>query len=59
MIAIINRHRAYKEFREEREDQIDDGKWDYRRLMVRMSAWSTNPDYHEIVLQAIVDNKLP
>ena len=59
MIAIINRHRAYKEFREEREDQIDDGKWDYRRLMVRMSAWSTNPDYHEIVLQAIVDSKLP
>ena len=59
MIAIINRHRAYKEFRQEREDQIDDGKWDYRRLMVRMSAWSTNPDYHEIVLQAIVDSKLP
>ena len=59
MIAIINRHRAYKEFREEREDQIDSGKWNYRRLMVRMSAWSTNPDYHEIVLQAIVDNKLP
>jgi uncharacterized FlgJ-related protein len=59
MIATINRHRAYKEFREEREDQIDDGKWDYRRLMVRMSAWSTNPDYHEIVLQAIVDSKLP
>jgi uncharacterized FlgJ-related protein len=59
MIAIINRHRAYKEFREEREDQIDAGKWNYRRLMVRMSAWSTNPDYHEIVLQAIVDSKLP
>jgi uncharacterized FlgJ-related protein len=59
MIAIINRHRAYKEFRQEREDQIDAGKWNYRRLMVRMSAWSTNPDYHEIVLQAIVDNKLP
>ena len=59
MIAIINRHRAYKEFREEREDQIDSGKWNYRRLMVRMGAWSTNPDYHEIVLQAIVDNKLP
>ena len=59
MIAIINRHRAYKEFREEREDQIDSGKWNYRRLMIRMGAWSTNPDYHEIVLQAIVDNKLP
>jgi hypothetical protein len=27
--------------------------------MVRMSAWSTNPEYAEIILQAIVDNKLP
>ena len=59
MIAILNRHPAYKEFREEREDQLDDGKWNYRRLMVRLGAWSTNPDYHEIVLQAIVDSKLP
>jgi len=58
MIAILNRHPAYKEFREEREDQLDDGKWNYRRLMVRLNAWSTNPDYHEIILQAIVDNKL-
>lgn len=59
MIAIINRHPAYKEFRIEREKQIDAGKWNYRKLMVLMSAWSTNPDYHEIILQAIVDNKLP
>ena len=59
MIAIINRHPAYKEFRNEKEDQLDAGKWNYRRLMVRMNAWSTNPDYHEIILQAIVDNKLP
>jgi len=28
-------------------------------LMVRMSAWSTNPEYADIILQAIVDNKLP
>ena len=59
MIAILNRHPAYKEFRIEREKQIDAGKWDYRALMVRMSAWSTNPEYAEIILQAIVDNKLP
>jgi len=59
MIAILNRHPAYKEFRIEREKQIDAGKWDYRALMVRMSAWSTNPQYAEIILQAIVDNKLP
>ena len=59
MIAILNRHPAYKGFRVEREQQLDDGKWNYRKLMVLMNAWSTNPDYHEIILQAIVDNKLP
>jgi uncharacterized FlgJ-related protein len=59
MIAILNRHPAYKEFRVEREQQLDHGKWNYRKLMVLMNAWSTNPDYHEIILQAIVDNKLP
>ena len=59
MIAILNRHPAYKEFRVEREKQIDAGKWNYRALMVRMSAWSTNPEYADIILQAIVDNKLP
>ena len=59
MIAILNRHPAYEEFRKERERQIDTGKWDYRALMVRMSAWSTNPEYAEIILQAIVDYKLP
>jgi uncharacterized FlgJ-related protein len=59
MIAIINRHPAYKEFRIERELQIDKGRWNYRKLMVLMSAWSTNPEYHEIILQAIVDSKLP
>ena len=59
MIAILNRHPAYEDFRAQRELQIDDGKWDYRALMVRMSAWSTNPQYADIILQAIVDNKLP
>ena len=59
MIDIINRHPAYKEFRNERERQIDKGKWNYRKLMPLLSAWSTNPDYGEIILQAIVDNKLP
>ena len=59
MIRILNNHPAYEDFRIERENQIDKGKWDYRSLMVLMSAWSTNPDYAEIILQAIVDNKLP
>ena len=59
MIAILNRHPAYEDFRAQRELQIDAGKWNYRALMIRMSAWSTNPEYAEIILQAIVDNKLP
>ena len=59
MIAILNRHPAYEDFRAQRESQIDAGKWNYRALMIRMSAWSTNPEYAEIILQAIVDNKLP
>ena len=59
MIAILNRHPAYEDFRTQRELQIDAGKWNYRALMVRMSAWSTNPQYADIILQAIVDNKLP
>ena len=59
MIRILNTHPAYDEFRDEREQQIDEGRWDYRRLMERKSAWSTNPDYAEIILQAIVDNQLP
>ena len=38
MIAILNRHPAYAEFRIEREKQLDKGKWNYRALMVLMSA---------------------
>lgn len=59
MIGILNRHPAYSEFRAERELQLDAGSWNYRKLMLLMTAWSTNPDYHEIILQAILDNKLP
>ena len=59
MIRIINNHPAYEKFREARQDQLADGKWDYRILLSGMTAWSTNPDYKEIILQTIVDNKLP
>ena len=59
MIRILNTHPAYKEFREARTKQLDNGKWDYRVLLSGMTAWSTNPDYKEIILQTIVDNKLP
>jgi len=59
MIRILNTHPAYELFRERKEQQIDDGKWNYRELLEGMTAWSTNPDYAEIILQAIVDNQLP
>ena len=59
MIRILNTHPAYVKFRIEREKQLATGKWNYRPLMMGMTAWSTNPDYAEIILQTIVDNKLP
>ena len=59
MIRILNTHPAYELFREIRADNLETSKWDYRRLLSGMTAWSTNPDYAEIILQTIVDNKLP
>jgi len=59
MIRILNTHPAYEKFREARAKQLEDGKWNYRSLLLGMTAWSTNPDYQEIILQTIVDNKLP
>jgi len=59
MILILNTHPAYELFRERKEQQIDDGKWNYRELLEGMTAWSTNPDYGAIILSAIVDNQLP
>ena len=59
MIRILNTHPAYELFRDVRAENLESGKWDYRRLLSGMTAWSTNPDYKEIILQTIVDNKLP
>ena len=59
MIRILNTHPAYEKFRDQREAQLETGKWNYRSLLAGMTAWSTNPDYQEIILQTIVDNKLP
>ncbi len=59
MIRILNNHPAYKEFREERKKQLDDGKWDYKKLLDGITAWSTNPKYKDIIWIAIVDNNLP
>ena len=59
MIRILNTHPAYKDFRSARAEQLDEGTWNYRQLMLGMTAWSTNPDYVEIILQTIVANDLP
>jgi len=59
MIRILNHHPAYAKFRTHREKQLELGSWNYRSLLSGMTAWSTNPDYQKIILQTIVDNKLP
>ena len=59
MIKILNTHPAYEKFREHRAEQLQNGKWNYKLLLSGMTAWSTNPDYQNIILSAIVDNKLP
>ncbi len=59
MIRILNTHPAYTEFRIERQKQIKNGTWDYDRLLDLISAWSTNPDYHKIILRTIKERELP
>ena len=59
MIRILNTHPAYEEFRIERAKQIEDTKWDYKKLLAGITAWSTNPKYIDIIWTAIVDNNLP
>jgi flagellum-specific peptidoglycan hydrolase FlgJ len=59
MIDIINNHPAYEKFRKLRDQQYDKGELDYRSLMYGLTAWSTNPEYPEIVLGKIKQLKLP
>ena len=59
MIRILNTHPAYELFRDVRAENLESGQWDYGRLLSGMTAWSTNPDYKQMILQTIVDNKLP
>ena len=59
MIRILNTHPAYEGFRDTRAKNLETGNWNYKELMNGMTAWSTNPDYTKIIIQAIVDNKLP
>jgi len=59
MIRILNTHPAYDKFRKYRAEQLEEGVWNYSQLLSGMTAWSTNPDYQNIILATIVDNKLP
>ena len=59
MIKIINSHHAYAKFRTERNRQYDNNTINYRKLMYGLTAWSTNPDYPEIILGKIKQLKLP
>ena len=59
MMAIINRHSAYKEFRAERNKQLLDNKWNYKKLLPLLESWSENTEYAEIIYQTIVDRNLP
>jgi Bax protein len=59
MIRILNTHPAYTEFRIERQKQIKNGTWDYDKLLSLIDAWSTNPDYHKIILRTIKERELP
>ena len=51
VIAIINRHPAYKEFRAER----DQNKYEpnITKMVFGLSAWSTNEQYPQIILRKI------
>lgn len=59
MINIINTHPAYDLFRQYRNEQYDTGKFDYYKLLKGLRAWSTNPDYADIVIGKIRQLKLP
>jgi len=59
MIRILNTHTAYTDFRVERIKQIKKGSWDYKKLLSLLGAWSTNPDYHKIILRTIKERELP
>lgn len=61
MINIINNHPAYEQFRQERDHQYDNNpnKLNYRKLMYGLTAWSTNKEYPEIILDKIKQLKLP
>ena len=58
VITILNRHPAYEAFREERDRQVDRDSWNYRKLAKLLTAWSTNPDYPDLIINIIQENNL-
>ena len=58
VIDILNRHPAYKDFRNERDKQIHNAYWNYEKLIPLLAPWSTNPDYGKIILARMKELKL-
>jgi len=59
MIEIINRHPAYKAFRVERTKQLKEGKWNYKKLIQGLNAWSENEEYDHLIYSTILNRNLP
>lgn len=59
VIDILNRHPAYKSFRQERERQQNNDNWDYNKLLQGIAPWSTNEKYVAIILETIERRQLP
>jgi len=59
MIEIINRHPAYKAFRDERTKQLKEGKWNYKKLIQGLNAWSENEEYDHLIYSTILNRNLP
>ena len=58
VIDILNRHPAYKNFRIERNKQLEKAYWNYEKLIPHLAPWSTNPDYGKIILRRMNELKL-
>jgi len=60
VIAILNKHPAYEEFRLERSRQLGFvDEWNYDELVPHIAPWSTNENYVAIILDTIKNRQLP
>tara|TARA_B100001057_G_scaffold475503_1_gene542323 strand:- start:185 stop:775 length:591 start_codon:yes stop_codon:yes gene_type:complete len=53
MVSIINRLPVYADFRDLREQQLNTGDKDIIALVPLLSAWSTNPNYTNLIISKI------